>query len=320
MTQVDLVSHADLERRLREELTRRRLPDWALYVGDAESESWLDLERDEAFPVARELTDLLEASLGRIAPHLPPKPTVVSIGAGDGRKERLVLEAIRPLEPRGYVPIDISRKMVAAAMDTSADLGVPVTGVVGFCEDLPHLAAEWQRPVVLCLLGNNFANYAPGALLGRLAGSLGPADRLLIDSHVTPEARAEDPAWREQVQAAYRCEANARFNTAPLVARGAPPDACRFELELRRAETPVGPAWRTHKQVVLERDVRLAFGVGGDLDLPAGTTLEMGFTWKYTPRQVVELLAAHGLPPIETSHGPRGEDLLAVARRKKETP
>lgn len=307
-----LVDAAELDRRLGERLRRRRLPDAFLYVGEDGAGNWLALDASREFDVASRLTELLRRAAGDVAGRVPAGAALLAIGAGDGAKERLLLEALAPRGTRRYVTADVSEPMVARALDAVADLDVEATGVVAFCEDLPGFRDEAGSPALMCLLGNNVCNYEPDALLGLLGRACGPEDAVLFDCHLLPADGAARRRWREHVEQAYRSPANVRFNLGPLVRRGLDPDRAEFRLDLVRAQTPAGPAVRTRKEIRILDDASLDVP-GGPVALRAGETFEMGFTYKYELGQVRRLLARHGFEVRAEHADPSGEYVVVLA-------
>jgi uncharacterized SAM-dependent methyltransferase len=290
---IDLLGPEELESLLASELRQGRLPDMFLYVGDG-SERWLDLDASRDFTVARNLTRLLAENLPHLVRHLSDGASLVSIGVGSGRKERLLLAALAGRGCRGYLPVDVSGELVEAAMAAASDLEVETLGLVAMCEQLGRLQHYWDSPALLCLLGNNFCNYWPDQLLGALRSVMTGRDRLLLDCHVIDERPDAQRKWLAQTRRAYGSDHNARFNLGPLLMRGVEADCCDFSLEFVSCRTPVGRALRTRKRIHMLRDARVTVG-GETIELPAGRDIQMGFTFKWSPRQVRALAQRHGL-------------------------
>ncbi|MFW6163585.1 MAG: L-histidine N(alpha)-methyltransferase [Planctomycetota bacterium] len=313
MARIDLVTPEELETRLRDSLERRELPDYFLYLGEAGTGNWLELDHSDDFPVARALTDLLAASVPAIVRHLAPETTLLSIGVGDGRKERLLLEAMAERGSPRYVAVDISSPMVDEALAAVADLSIDSLGITGFCDDLPVIRDHAEPPRLVALLGNNFCNYEPDRLLALMAEELGPDDLLLFDAHVLPGRAGDEAAWRSRVERAYRSPANVRFNLGPLLAHGMEPEACSFRLDLLPLDTPQGEVLRTRKRIDVLADARLRFP-DGTVELTAGDTIAMGFTYKYSAPQVERRLRRHGFEILDRFTSEAADNLLVLTR------
>ncbi len=312
MEKTEMVKSDQLEEMLRRGLERREMPDCFLYVGNTGGDSWLDLSESPEFPVASCLTGLLIESLPRLVPHLPPEFDLMSVGVGSGEKERMLIEGTGSHMVRRYFPVDVSAPLVDAAMQQVENAGVETRGIVAFLEDLPELRRFWSSPLLLCLLGNNFCNYRPDHLLGMVYDQLEPGDLFLFDCHLIPAGdNGNIVNALQRILDAYRSETNVRFNTAPLTNRGFPPEACRFDLELIEEPSRVGEVLRTHKRLDILQNGSVSCGEGR-VDLSAGETISMGFTYKYTASQVRDYLRQYGFEEIAAIPSADGENLLAL--------
>jgi len=312
MSKTELVSDEALEHRLKHHLERRELPDAFLYTGNHGTLNWLTLESSQRFPVAATLTSLLKEHARSIAQRIRNCRDVVSIGAGDARKELILLEELLHFsKPRCHI-VDVSSRMVDEALKTLSGLGLEITGTVAFCEDLGRLAPDWNRPVLLCLLGNSFCNFDPAGLLPLVGNNLGPADLFLLDGSMLPENEREVARWRREVERIYNSPENVRFNTAPLVRRGMDPESCGFELKLVGVDSPWGQTYRTQKRIhVLKRAV---VQCGTDaVTFAAGDVIEMGFTYKYRFAQLRQCLERHGFRVAESWPDRTGGNIIILA-------
>ena len=314
-TIVTLATAEVLEQRLHERLLCGQLPDAYLYVGRGAS-NWLALEHSPAFDVASSLTELLRQNVASLVPLLPEGLELMSIGVGEGLKERILLKALASTACKRYLPVDVSEQLVEAALGTVADLDLPKLGIVAFAEDLPSLRQYRQGPSLLCLLGNNFSNYQPEELLAILSKEMDAADYLLFDSHLCPDGIADPEQWRRSVEAVYRQEQNADFNLSPLVQRGVPRENCRFRLDLLHLPSVQGPVYRTVKQIEILRDCATVVG-GRPVDLHAGEHIEMGFTYKYRARQVEGHLREKGFSVVWKASASGGENAVFLCRKEQ---
>ncbi|MEF8787540.1 MAG: L-histidine N(alpha)-methyltransferase, partial [Planctomycetota bacterium] len=247
-----------------------------------------------------------------IAAETPGGCDLVSIGAGDGEKERLLLESLLPDFNARYIPVDVSSELVDRALERVDGLDVDARGYVAFCEDLPDLRPRWDTPFLLCLLGNNFCNYHPEELLQRVLSQMSREDLFLVDAHLRPEGEEAIEEWRRKIDDAYGSQKNIRFNLWPLFEHGADPEACRFDIGLTEVETPVGSTYRTRKHIRILEPTTLSFGDRA-IDLEEGEVIEMGFTYKYTAAQFRDLLASAGFSAVKQFRDDDGEHALILA-------
>jgi uncharacterized SAM-dependent methyltransferase len=314
-----LVTDEALERKLQRHLERRELPDAFLYTGPHGAAHWLTLESSRRFPVASTLTALMKKWAGAVVERACHCRDVVSIGAGDARKERLLLRELQRFSRPVCHIVDISRTMVDEALRNLAPLGLETRGVVAFCENLDILSPAWRRPVLFCLLGNNFCNYQPADLLPLVGANLGRADLFLLDGSLLPGNVQDTAVWQQEIEEIYNAPENARFNIAPLVARGADEEGCRFELWLTAVDTPWGPTYRTQKRIHVTKPTTVRCRTE-TIALRAGDRIEMGFTYKYRGPQLVACLERYGFDLVERwSDQADGNTILLTRKRTAET-
>ena len=315
MKKIELISRDELEARLQACLEQRQMPDYFLYLGDSGVKSWLTLSSSHEFPIAARLTELLRQSLPSIVRHLTARLDIVSIGVGNGEKERILLEALGPWCTPTYYAVDVSSEMVDAALNTVADMDVTKTGLVALFDDLELLRQFWRPPVLLCLLGNNFCNYEPDDALEIVYQQLESDDLFLFDCHLLPNRRESKMLGIEQVEQAYRSKSNIHFNIDPLVRRGLNLNNCVFHLDLLPTETSVGTVYRTSKWLHFLKDSVISCGPN-KVTLSAGDTVRLGFTYKYTCSQVRRYLRRHGFHIVELFLSRDSENMLMFVRKK----
>lgn len=314
MKRIEFLREDDLEARLEASLRRRQLPDYFLYVGAQGADNWLSLEESSDFPIASRLTRLLGRSLTAILRRLPNECTLAGLGIGDGRKERLLLEALAQHGRPSYVAIDVSGALIDQAFKNVAHVDCPKLGMVALTEDLPQLRRHWSSPSLLCLLGNNFCNYESDFLLKLIHSQLRSGDLFLFDCHLCPEIQGDDEPWRRQVEEAYRSGLNSRFNLGPLLGHGVREDQCQFVLSLDPVNMEQGRAYCTRKHIRILRSCHLTFGPR-KLPLLAGERIQMGFTYKYRREQVEACLRRHRFNIVEQFLDDPNENMLILTRK-----
>jgi L-histidine Nalpha-methyltransferase len=129
---------------------------------------------------------------------------LVELGAGASDKARILLDAMRDAGTlRRYVPFDVSETVVEEAARTLAEdyPGLEIRGVVGdFERHLEHVPAAAGVNRLVALLGGTIGNFPPGTrrtVLGKIAGLLGPADRLLLGTDLVKDPRVIEAAYND---------------------------------------------------------------------------------------------------------------------------
>lgn len=176
---------------------------------------------DEYYPTRVE-HEILEAHAGALLGRFQGEAlNLIDLGAGDGRKTRVVLE--RALElglDIRYVPIDIS---VDAMRGLVASMGarfpsLTIHGLVGeYTEAVRWLGHQGDRRNLLLFLGSNIGNFHRGqarAFLRRLWMALNPDDRVLIGFDLKKDIELLLAAYndRDGVTASFNLNLLARIN------------------------------------------------------------------------------------------------------------
>ncbi len=234
---------------------------------------------------AEEIADLI--GCGRIA----------ELGSGSAKKTRLLLAACIERRATAYLPIDVSREMLAASgRELTAELpGLRVQGLWGrYQAGLAWLRDGEPEPVVVAFLGSNLGNTTSeerDALLLEIADTLRPGDGFLVSVDLQKpgevfEACYNDPPDRSAF-------ARFRLNHLTHLNRRFGAD---FNLEYfsPRAHYDSGTTtvqahlYATEDQSVALRELDL------ELNLQRGDSLNVGFSYKFHRPQFVADVAARG--------------------------
>lgn len=172
---------------------------------------------DEYYPTRVE-SEILTHRAGEIAALVPPGAVLLEFGSGASRKVRVLLDALR--QPRGYVPIDISREhLLASAEALSQDY--PKIAVLPVCADFarPFRLPDGvpMGPRLGFFPGSTIGNFHPpdaAKMLSRFAKLLSPGGWLLIGVDLKKAVRTLHAAYndREGVTAAFNVNLLARIN------------------------------------------------------------------------------------------------------------
>ncbi|MCX5771760.1 MAG: L-histidine N(alpha)-methyltransferase [Candidatus Hydrogenedentes bacterium] len=307
----ELVTTEYLEEHLYRALERRRMPDYVPFLDDGAVHNWLALNHSARFHLAGSLTAFLEQSLPYLAEHFVPELNLVSFGAGDGRKERILLRSLLRIGSPSYYSIDISSPMIDATLNAIADIPVEKTALLAFFEDLPIINRLWCHPALLCLLGNSISTYGVEPSLATVRAGLEPPDLFLFDCRLLTQDAG-------QLEDAMASPENVRFQTAPLVKRGLEPDAVEFIIRVVAAPTPAGPVRRVDQSVRLVRHAVVTFD-HGSVSLYPGDEVVLASTCQYTLDQVRHFIDRSPLAIVEQHVAPARDNaifMLRTPRRK----
>lgn len=320
-----ITSKENIEERLCECLKNHELPDYLLYTGMGGAKNWLKLYGAETFPVARQLKVLLEKNLDSIVKFIPTGMSLVSVGVGNGEKERIFLEALvrknlaeNPSSGKvsiRYYPIDINNEFVDIALEKVDSLPVEKKGIVGFIEDMAVLKKNWRLPVLFCILGNTFCNYEPEFILQLVHENLEQGDLFFFDANLLPTEGPEAQSARRSVLGTYASRENALFNMYPLLQYGMAPEDFDFEILLAHVNSRIGGVYRTRKSLCILKDTEITIGKE-TIGFREGDVIRMGFTYKYTYDQITAFLEICGFEPLKAFLSEDQANAVILAKKR----
>ena len=131
---------------------------------------------------------------------------VISLGAGDGLKDRALMRAMREeeREPR-YFPVDASQALLEMAFAGAEDEDIETVGMKADISSPPHLifaADAAEGPRLFLMSGGTLGGFDPLMEIRALAQCMGKGDRLLIDGEFRRDdslALRDNPAVRKWV-------------------------------------------------------------------------------------------------------------------------
>jgi uncharacterized SAM-dependent methyltransferase len=251
--------------------------------------AWLELCSDGAYRNFVRSRSLIARTAPELAQRFAREPLeVLSLGAGQGDKDLLLLAALRARGIRAvYVPVDTSQALLEMACGGALRAGFTAHGVkADFTkpDQLLALAAEPESPRRLVLLvGNTLGAFDPLAQARELRRMLRPGDALLVDG----ELYAGDATL-----AGYDNPLNRRFAWAPLHGVGIGDQDGQLIFEPR--DDPRLPGLHLiSKHFRATRAVEARLG-GETLRLDQGERLEMNHSYKYAPDTLLRILAEAG--------------------------
>ncbi|AKB73749.1 hypothetical protein MSLAZ_0488 [Methanosarcina lacustris Z-7289] len=321
------ISEKSPEEKLYESLKKYEIPDYLLYTGADGTNNWLKLEGYGTFPVARQLKIMLEKNVASIIRFIPACMSLVSVGVGNGEKERVLLEELIKKNRAEklasekvsihYYPVDINNQFVDIALEKVKDLPVEKKGIVGFIEDMPLLKKHWHLPVLFCILGNSFCNYEPEFLLQLVHENLEQGDLFFFDANLIPAQGSgeEEQSARKSILGTYASRENALFNIYPLLQYGMAPEDFDFELLLAHVDSRIGALYRTRKSLNILKDAEIRIGPE-TIDFKEGDVIRMGFTYKYTYEQVLAFLDICGFEVLKAFLSEDRTNTMILAKKR----
>ncbi len=289
----------------------RRLDEKFFYWFPLSVRAWLALCSDGAYRNyvrSRSIIARAAPALAGLVAEVAESLEVVSLGAGQGDKDLLLLEALRVCGARvTYLPVDTSQALLEIAAGAAQRAGFPVRGIKADFTEAEQLTALEAAPGdprrLVLLLGNTLGAFDPLAEARALRGLLRPHDRLLVDGELYAGA---------QTVAGYDNPLNRRFAWAPLHAVGIR-EADGDIVFVDRADDRLPGLHPLAKHFEARRACEALVG-GETLRLEPGERVLMNHSYKYAREAFLRLLADAGLTPHrqETSEDDRFLMVLAA--------
>jgi L-histidine N-alpha-methyltransferase len=234
---------------------------------------------------AEEIADLI--GCGRIA----------ELGSGSAKKTRVLLAACVTRRATTYLPIDVSREMLAiSARKLTAELpGLRVQGLWGRYEaGLARLRDDQPEPVVVAFLGSNLGNTTReerDALLSTIADTLRPGGGFLVSVDLQKPAEVFEACYNDPPdRSAF---AQFRLNHLTHLNRRFDADFVPEHFSPRAHYDSATTAVQAHLYAIEDQTVALR-ELGLELVLRRGDSLNVGFSYKFHRPQFVADVSARG--------------------------
>jgi len=308
-----LLTEKDLAAEFLAALAARLLPEKFFYWFPLSVRAWLDLCSDGDYRNYVRSRSLIATSAPELAAVAPSGPLeVLSLGAGQGDKDAILLRALSPgRSDLRYTPVDTSQALLEMAIVEAGAADVRAEGVKADLTSADHLealrASPDAPPRLVMLIGNTLGAFDAVRYAKTLAGFLREQDLLLVDGELYsgPETLA-----------GYDNPVNRRFAWAPLHAVGIRDED--GELRFETADDPDVPGlYAVTKHFEAGRDTEAMAG-GTSLRLAAGERVAMSRSGKYERETFVGILEDAGLPVRWLGNSEDGDFVMALAGGRHE--
>jgi len=305
-----VLTEADIAQEFAEAMEARDLPEKFFYWFPRSAAEWASLTADAGLYGG--LTESWK-DIARGAPeatkHFRGRVPVISFGAGDGARDRMLLDALKDAGREcQYFPVDASQTMLEMACAAADDDDIETVGIKADISSPVHLvyAADAAEPPRLFIMsGNTMAAFDPLAEIRYIAQCMKPEDRLIIDGEI----------YDEQKSLARRDNPTARgFVSALLASVGIEEGDGEFRFNHKRDDRHEGLHLIT-RSFRAERDLSATVG-GQEIQLQRGERIGLNFQYVYTPAAFRWLVAEQGgLEILKEYCSPDERFLTAVCKK-----
>jgi uncharacterized SAM-dependent methyltransferase len=305
-----ILTEADITQEFTEALEARDLPEKFFFWFPRSAAEWSALTRDsELYVGLRETWKQISSEAAELARHFGKRAPVISFGAGDGARDRLLMMALKDAGCEcAYFPVDASQAMLEMACAGAEDEDIETAGIKADISSPIHLvyaadAAEPQRLFIMS--GNTMGAFDPLAEIRYLSQCMKPGDRLIIDG----EAYDEEKTMARRANPAAR-----KFVRALLASVGVGEGDGEIRYDHKRDDRHAGLHIIT-RYFHADRDLTM-IAAGEDVDLARGERIGLNFQYTYTAQAFHWLLCEQGgLKTVKQYLSPDGRFLTAMCRK-----
>jgi len=305
-----VLTEADIAQEFAEAIEARDLPEKFFFWFTRSAAEWAKLGiHSELYGGLWETWKEISATAPAIAAHFGARVPVISFGAGDGARDRVLMDALKDAGCEcSYFPVDASQTMLEMACAGADDEDIETVGIKADISSPVHLiyAADAAEPPRLFVLsGNTMGSFDPMAQIRYVAQCMKPNDRLIVDGELHDAAktmaRRDNPATR-------------KFLSTMLASVGIAPEdgEIRFDQKTDSRHTGLFLITRYFRAA---RDLS-ATVAGEEIALARGERIGMNFQYTYTPEAFRWLLHEHGGLEIEKEYtSPDARFLTAICKK-----
>lgn len=305
-----VLTEAEIAQEFTEAIEARDLPEKFFYWSPRSVTAWRALSGEERLYGGLTGTwTALAGNANSLARGFDGQIPVISFGAGDGARDRLLMEAFKQCGSEClYFPIDASQTMLELACAGADDDDIETTGIKADISSPVHLvyAADAAEPPRLFIMsGNTLGSFDPLAEIRYVAQCMKSGDVFIVDGELFHE---EESMARRTHPAVHSFLSALLSGVCIEKADG----EIRFEPKIDERRPELYQIMRTFR---VDRDLTASVN-GEPVALERGERIRLNFTYSYSPESFRRLLREQGGFEIEREYrSPDGRFLTAVCRK-----
>ena len=305
-----VLTESDIAQEFAEAMEARDLPEKFFFWSPRSAMGWTALtEEPDLYGGLQQTWKAIASGGSALAQHFGRRVPVISFGAGDGSRDRLLMNALKDAGCEClYFPVDASQSMLETACAAADDEDYETTGIKADISSPVHLvycADAAEPPRLFIMSGNTISSFDPLAEIRYVAQCMRGGDRLIVDGELYDASKT---MARRDNQAARS------FIFALLGGVGMEPDDGEIRFDHKQDERHEGLHLIT-RAFRAARDLSLTVG-GDEVSLERGERIGLNFQYTYTPQSFRWLVRDHGgLEILEEYTSPDGRFLTAICKK-----
>jgi hypothetical protein len=280
-----LLTEAEIADEFAEAIEARDLPEKFFYWTPLSVRRWGSVAA-VANESLRQTWEALALKAGELTKPFGAKVPVISFGAGDGIKDRLLLKSLREAGREvKYFPVDASQTLLETACAGAEDDDCEALGIKADISSPVHLllaADVSEAPRLFLMVGNTLGGFDPLDQIKHVAGCLHNEDILITDVRIDAELEQEPVA---------EVEARSRFILAPLAITGMVPEDGELKFVENKDDRHAG-LFLTARRFQTARDLTVTVN-GRELQVERGERFVLNFRYRFTREAFRWLLTKH---------------------------
>jgi uncharacterized SAM-dependent methyltransferase len=304
-----VLTEADIAQEFAEAIEARDVPEKFFFWAAPSAAAWSALAADVLYGGLGQTWIEIAANSSELARHFGPKMPFISFGAGDGVRDRILMDAMKKNGVEClYFPVDASEAMLETACAGAEDEDIDTIGIKADISSPVHLvyAADAAEPPRLFVLsGNTMASFDPLAEIRYVAQCMKGEDRLIIDGEIFDAGKTMERRTNPVAR---------KFLEAFLGGVGIGNNDGEIRFNLKEDERREGLRLTT-RHFRADSDLTVT-AVGQAVSLQRGERIGLNFQYAYTPEAFRWLIREQGgLDILREYTSPDGRFLTAVCRK-----
>ena len=277
-----LLTEAEIADEFAEAMEARDLPEKFFYWTPLSVRAWKDVAA-VSYDSLRQTWDALALKAGDLTKSFGAKVPVISFGAGEALKDRVILKALQSAGREvKYFPVDSSQTLLETACAGAEDDDCEALGLKADISSPVHLllaADVSEAPRLFLMVGNTLGGFDPLDQIKHVAGCLHKGDILIVDARID-EGDDREPS-----------EAQKRFVFAPLASAGIAPEDGELKFVENSDDRHDGLHLMT-RRFQSSRDLTMVAS-GREIHVERGERIFLNFRYRFTRDAFHWLLTRH---------------------------
>ncbi len=300
-----LLTEAEIADEFAEAMEARDLPEKFFYWTPLSVRAWKDLSA-RANESLQQTWDALALKAADLTKSFGARVPVISFGAGDGLKDRIMLKALHAAGREvKYFPVDASQTLLETACAGAEDDECEALGLKADISSPMHLllaADVSEAPRLFLMVGNTLGGFDPLDQVKHVAGCLQKGDILILDARIYDDSPSDPTAAQKQ------------FVFAPLASAGIGPEDGELKFVENIDDRHEGLYLMT-RRFQAGRDLTMVAS-GREIHVERGERIFLNFRYRFTREALRWLLTQHaGLKIMGEIPGADGKYVTAICTR-----